>query len=235
MVATNSLNINNSGVVSFNSTTGVFTETAITQYNVLLGGAGNVISSIAPSATAGIPFISGGATANGSFGTAVVAGGGTGLATLTAYALLAGGTTSTGVLQQVGIGAAGEVLTSNGAGALPSFQAAGTPSSQAPYINVTSATQAMAVNQGYVSNNGTLCTFTPPATCAVGTIFAIAGAGAGGWSINLATNSQTLNFGSTAGTTALASTNRYDSVKFVCVTANTTFVMISSVGNPDLT
>lgn len=235
MVATNSLNINASGVVSFNSTTGVFTESAVTQYNVLLGGASNAISSIAPSATAGVPFISGGASANGSFGTAVVAGGGTGLATLTAYALLAGGTTSTGVLQQVGIGTAGQVLTSNGAGALPSFQAAGTPSAMAPYINVTSASQTMAVNQGYVSNNGTLCTFTPPATCAVGTVFAVAGAGAGGWSINLATNSQTFNFGSTAGTTAVASSNQYDAVQFVCITANTTFALLNSVGNPNVT
>lgn len=235
MVATNSLNINSSGVVAYNSSTGVFTESALTQYNVLLGGASNAITSIAPSATAGVPFISGGASANGSFGTAVVAGGGLGVSSLTAYAILTGGTTSTGAVQQVGIGTAGQVLTSNGAGALPSFQAAGTPSAQAPYLNVTSASQTMAVNQGYVSNNGTLCTFTPPATCAVGTVFAVQGAGAGGWTIDLAANSQTLNLGSTAGTTALASTNQFDGVKFVCITANSAFAVISSMGNLSLT
>lgn len=51
--------------------------------------------------------------------------GGTGLTTMTAYALLAGGTTATGNLQQVtALGASGTILTSNGAGALPTFQAA---------------------------------------------------------------------------------------------------------------
>ena len=56
---------------------------------------------------------------------ATVAQGGTGLSSLTAYALLAGGTTSTGAVQQVtALGTSGWVLTSNGAGALPTFQAA---------------------------------------------------------------------------------------------------------------
>jgi len=54
-----------------------------------------------------------------------VANGGTGSSSLTAYALLAGGTTSTGALQQVsGVGTSGQVLTSNGAAALPTWQAA---------------------------------------------------------------------------------------------------------------
>lgn len=51
--------------------------------------------------------------------------GGTGVASTTAYAVLCGGTTSTGALQAVsGLGTAGYVLTSNGAGALPTWQAA---------------------------------------------------------------------------------------------------------------
>lgn len=57
-------------------------------------------------------------------GTVVVANGGTGLTALTAYALLAGGTTSTGNLQQIsGLGTSTQVLTSNGPGALPTWQA----------------------------------------------------------------------------------------------------------------
>lgn len=53
-----------------------------------------------------------------------VANGGTGLATTTAYGLIAAGTTATGAFQQVsGTGTAGQVLTSNGAGALPTWQA----------------------------------------------------------------------------------------------------------------
>src|SRR3990167_4033979 len=52
-----------------------------------------------------------------------VSNGGTGVTSLTAYALLAGGTTSTGAIQQVvDIGAAGQILISNGPGILPSFQ-----------------------------------------------------------------------------------------------------------------
>ena len=54
-----------------------------------------------------------------------VANGGTGGATLGAYQLLAGGTTGTGAVQSVsGTGTSGQVLTSNGASALPTFQAA---------------------------------------------------------------------------------------------------------------
>lgn len=49
--------------------------------------------------------------------------GGTGKKTFTAYAVLTAGTTSTGVFQNVsGLGTTGQVLTSNGAGALPSWQ-----------------------------------------------------------------------------------------------------------------
>lgn len=51
-----------------------------------------------------------------------VANGGTGDSSFTAYAPIFGGTTSTGHLQSGTVGTAGQVLTSNGAGALPTFQ-----------------------------------------------------------------------------------------------------------------
>jgi len=58
-------------------------------------------------------------------GTLPVANGGTGVATLTtAYGVVAAGTTATGALQNIGTGTTGQILTSNGAGVLPSFQAA---------------------------------------------------------------------------------------------------------------
>ena len=54
-----------------------------------------------------------------------VAYGGTGLTTTTAYSVVFSGTTSTGAFQASGgPGTSGYVLTSNGAGALPTFQAA---------------------------------------------------------------------------------------------------------------
>jgi hypothetical protein len=56
-------------------------------------------------------------------GTLPVTNGGTGVATLTtAYGILAAGTTATGAIQNTGAGTAGQVLTSNGASALPTFQ-----------------------------------------------------------------------------------------------------------------
>src|SRR3954462_4495313 len=63
-------------------------------------------------------------------GTAVtVPYGGTGDTSFTAYSVLCGGTTSTAALQNVsGVGTSGQVLTSNGAGALPTWQAAGSGS-----------------------------------------------------------------------------------------------------------
>lgn len=59
-------------------------------------------------------------------GTAIdVAHGGTGITTATAYAVLCGGTTSTNPFQSIAsVGTSGQILTSNGAGALPTFQAA---------------------------------------------------------------------------------------------------------------
>jgi len=54
-----------------------------------------------------------------------VADGGTGVSANTAYAVLCGGTTATDPVQSIAsVGAATEVLTSNGPGALPTFQAA---------------------------------------------------------------------------------------------------------------
>jgi len=53
----------------------------------------------------------------------VVADGGTGRSTATAYAVICGGTTATGAHQSIAsVGTSGQVLTSNGASALPTFQ-----------------------------------------------------------------------------------------------------------------
>lgn len=67
----------------------------------------------------------------GSQDPAQVAKGGTGVATTTAYAVQCGGTTATGPFQPIAsVGTANQVLTSNGAGALPTFQDAPTSSGQ---------------------------------------------------------------------------------------------------------
>jgi len=60
-----------------------------------------------------------------SSGVLQVLGGGTGATSATAYAVQCGGTTSTAAHQSVAsVGTTGQVLTSNGAGALPTFQTA---------------------------------------------------------------------------------------------------------------
>ncbi len=104
-----------------------------------------------------------------------------------------------------------------------------------PFTNVTGPTQAMAVNTGYVSNNGaTLVTFTLPATAAVGAIVSVQGAGSGLFTI--AQNSgQTINFNAVASTTGVGgsvnSTSQFDSIYLMCITANTTWAVNQSVGN----
>lgn len=89
-------------------------------------------------------------------GTLPVANGGTGDASLTAYAVLCGGITSTGAVQSiVSVGSSGQVLTSNGASALPTFQnVAGTGTVNSGTAGRLSlyATSTNAVADTYVQN-----------------------------------------------------------------------------------
>lgn len=117
------------------------------------GTAGNVLTSNGTTwaSSAGSTFVSsvtatsplsssGGNTPDISLGTVPVTKGGTGVTSATAYALLAGGTTSTGSVQSLAsVGTAGQLLTSNGAGALPTFQ-------NAPSAGVTSLTAGNSIS-----------------------------------------------------------------------------------------
>lgn len=70
--------------------------------------------------------------------------GGTGVSSKTAYAIQCGGTTSTGPQQSIAsVGSASEVLTSNGAGALPTFQTA--PAGGGSWVLVQTQTVGAAV------------------------------------------------------------------------------------------
>jgi hypothetical protein len=103
---------------------------------------------------------------------------------------------------------------------------------------VTGTSQAAAANKQYITNNASLVTVTLPSSMTQGERIRIIGKGAGGW--RLAQNSgQTIQFGTSATTTGasgyLESNNTYDVVEIICITDNTDFVVISSIGNITVT
>lgn len=109
-----------------------------------------------------------------------------------------------------------------------------TPGSAILWNNVTGTTQAMAANNGYIANNAGLVTFTLPAVVSVGSRMAIAGNGAGGWTIaqNAGQQMHLLGSSTTAGVGgSLSSTTRYDCLEMICTVANNEFVIRSVMGN----
>ena len=73
--------------------------TGLTNHSVLVGAGTTTITKVAPSATSGVPLISQGASADPLFGTAVVAGGGTGSTSFNINGAVYSNTTTTGALQ----------------------------------------------------------------------------------------------------------------------------------------
>jgi hypothetical protein len=98
------------------------------------------------------------------------------------------------------------------------------------WTEVTGTSQTMAANNGYITNNPALVTLTLPTTAALGTTLSIAGKGAGGWKI--AQNAgQEIFFGSSATTIGvtgyLQSTQQFDSIELLCITADTQWTVIT--------
>ena len=185
----------------------------------------------------------------GSVATLGVAQGGTGATTLTDHGILLG--SGTGAITPLGsatdgqlpIGSSGAdpvlatitagsgISVTNGAG---SITIAATGGSGMSWSEITAATKTIVNNEAYVANYGTMLTFTLPATAALGTEFKIQGKGAGGWKI--AQNAgQTIHVGSSASTTGaagyIASTDTYDAITLVCITADTDWATEAVVGN----
>jgi len=100
---------------------------------------------------------------------------------------------------------------------------------------VTGTSQAAAVNNGYIANNAGLVTVTLPATSAVGDTVAVTGINnATGWKV--AQNAGNTIFFGNATTTpgtggSLASTATRDTVYLICMTANATWNVTTSIGN----
>jgi hypothetical protein len=93
------------------------------------------------------------------------------------------------------------------------------------------------VDYAYCANRGGGVVFTLPVSAAIGTQFEIVGK-AGLWAINQ-NNGQTIYFGDINTTTgvagALTATDKGDCVKLRCITANSDYRVVSSIGNISVT
>ena len=166
---TNSL----TGVITGNGSSPM-TASILTQHDVLVGAASNLITSVAPGATSGVPLVSNGSGVNPSFTTATVPGGGTGQVTLTDHGVLLGqGTAAVGA---VAPGTAGLPLVAQGASADPSYTVLGISGGGTNqtsmttwgvnYFDGTSVNTTAAGTAGYVltSNATSAPTFEPLGT-----------------------------------------------------------------------
>lgn len=163
--------------------------------------------------------------------------GGTGLSSVTAYAPLFGGTAPTSPLQSGTTGTAGQVLTSNGASAIATFQTlaassisvvtanglAGTVATPTttPAITLTTTVTGMLKGNGTAISAATPGTDYSAGTAALATGILKSTTGTGALSISVASDFPTLNQ-NTTGTAALATT--------VTTNANLTGP-VTSVGN----
>lgn len=137
-----------------------------------------------------------------------VSNGGTGDTSLTAYSVLCGGTTSTGAVQSIAsVGTSGQVLTSNGAGALPTFQ--------------TISSGSLLKAEGTLTNSQIKNLHATP-------IQVIAAPGAGK-AIRVINSAAKLNYGGTNAFTAAAAQN------IVGRNDTTTSINVTLMNNSDLT
>jgi len=184
--------------------------------------------------TTGLSFGGAGSTETVS-GTLVAANGGTGRATHTAYAVICGGTTTTAPQQSIAsVGTASQVLTSNGAGALPTFQAA---AGGGLTWTVTTVNAGIVAGNGYISNKAGLLTMTLPASGAIGDIIEITNINTA-VGFRVAQNAlQAIRFSSSLTSVGvggyLEATALGDSLKMVCTVAGTStrWIVTSSIGN----
>lgn len=122
------------------------------------------------------------------------------------------------------------VSITNGAGTITISS-----SGSSGWIDQTSTPVTMIINTGYVADDGaTEITFTLPAAASIGDFVEILGKGTGLYIIAQASGQQ-IHFGNLATTSgaggSITSTLTYDNIRLRCITANTTWTVVSSVGN----
>ncbi len=221
-----------------------------TTYNADAGSATPAANVLTIAGGTGLSSAGAGSTITINLDTPVtVANGGTGQVTLTDAAVLLGN--GTGGVQSVGpltngqlvIGSTGvDPVAANlteGTG-IDITNAAGSITINASGMGMTwsvetTTTRAATVNTGTIANNAGLVTITLPATSAVGDTIAVTGINnATGWRI--AQNAgNTIFFGASTTTPGvggrLDSTATRDTVFLVCMTANATWNVVTSIGN----
>ncbi len=96
----------------------------------------------------------------------------------------------------------------------------------------TGTTQAAAVNTAYTCTNAAQCNVTAPGTAAVNDIVEVQGQGAGGFKITANSGQTIVGYGDTTTTAgSVTPANRYDNITLVCIVANTTWAIKSSVSS----
>ena len=94
--------------------------------------------------------------------------------------------------------------------------------------NVTGTTQAASVGNGYVCSNVAATTVNLPATCAIGDLVSIQGAGTAGWVIQANTGQTVVLYNSSITTTTAGSvtcSGQYDGADLICIVADTTWAI----------
>jgi len=99
---------------------------------------------------------------------------------------------------------------------------------------IVAVNTSLAVNNGYISNGGSLLTHTLPGTASVGDVIEIMGKGVGLFKIGQPAG-VTVHFGGVSTTTgvggSLTSLNQYDTIQLKCVIANTDWSVTSASSN----
>jgi len=233
------------------------------QGDVLYSSAANTVAGLTKNATATRYIANTGASnnpawdqvnlANGVTGTLPVGNGGTGLSSITDHSLMLGsgaaavtalGSATNG---QLPIGSTGAdpvlatitggdgVAVTNGAGSI----SLATTGGGIEWTEVTGTSQAAAVNNGYIASNAAQVDITLPDTAALGSVIRVVGKGSGGWKISQnagesiiwdENNSTTVGVGG-----SIESTDDYDTIEILCTVANTTWTVLSSKGNLNIT
>lgn len=139
---------------------------------------------------------------------------------------------ASGPVARLGIGTNGKFLRVDSG--LPSW---GDAPVSMNWAEVTTTTQAAAINSGYLANNAALLTFTLPVAAPIGSVIEIAGKGAGGWKLSQLAG-QRVHFGnisSTAGTGGnLLSTHQRDAIRLINVVTDAEWQVCASQGNIDV-